>query len=477
MKLYFLMFFIILIVILVCYFIKIQQGIKISESFLSENNIDAENNLNISSEHNNSKVCKMTCTGENGENPYIGSPSSPSPEIHNLTGPNIHMCKRIGLTEGGNNYKNESNQFWFDAESKCLKDPQCASFTIEGSSKGFVKYYSNSIPVPIAPGKWKSSNYTNLYVKTDQPCLIDDKSTMANRSFNPKLINNFNTIKHDFFDNYFDNRLTQTVKDSNNNDISFLSQNMIPRTELSDGRWHLLGNGSLLQLAYDDQNNTIYGIGTDHKIWTNTPFSEDWSSFDSQSTDSYIKNWSTAYLEISDGQMYQLGFDGNVYTRPLVSGSREQLIARTIRAPLQAYNGRIYGIAFNPADFSIYSASLEGGVQPFQLLANSCCVIDFKIHNGIIYGVGTDHAVYMRSISEGSKWQRIGSPWVSKIIVYKDSIYGIGSNNWVYQLPIGGGSWRAVSNSCCVIDIIIVNGFMFGIGTNNRFYVKSLGTN
>jgi hypothetical protein len=252
---------------------------------------------------------------------------------------------------------------------------------------------------------------------------------------------------------------------------------MIPRTELSDGRWHLLGNGSLLQLAYDDQNNTIYGIGTDRKIWTNTPFSEDWSSFDSQSTDSYIKNWTTAYLEISEGQMYQLGLDNNVYTRPLVSGSREQLIARTIRAPLQAYNGRIYGIAFNPADFSIYSASLEGGLQPFQLLANSCCVIDFKIHNGIIYGVGTDHAVWMRSISEGSKWQKIGPPWVSKIIVYKDSIYGIGSNNWVYQLPIGGGSWRVVSNSCCVIDIIIVNGFMFGIGTNNRFYVKSLGTN
>ena len=70
MKLYFLIFFIILIIITVSYFIKIHQGSKISESFLSEINMESENNLNLSSEHNNSKVCKMTCTGENGENQY-----------------------------------------------------------------------------------------------------------------------------------------------------------------------------------------------------------------------------------------------------------------------------------------------------------------------------------------------------------------------------------------------------------------------
>lgn len=476
----------IFIIFLLWRFIKPGRIVNLRESFMDYTSQES------SMDSNNNKICKLSCDSET---------YSPSPPI---TGGEYQMCKRIGFIDGGTNYKTDSNLNWYDAEEKCLSDPLCKSFVIQGEYKGKIKYYSNSIPIQIPPGQWKAMNYSNLYVKTDQKCMIPQKASIANSSFNPSYMNPFVTQKYNYFDDYFNNKLNQSMNDSNNQDLALMSQGYVNVDAFNDGKWHVMGTGQIKQLAYNPQNDIIYALGTDYKLYFNYKFSTKWNVFEKapysiddidsgkvsdeevsqlseqdlmKEVDVYLDMFTT-YFTILDGYFYQLIGD-TVIKKAVLPGSNYQQITPNVfnttgLGPIQAYNNRIYGISKENSIIS-YPSSVSynsiGEIDGFETLSNSCCVIDFKIVKDIIYAILSDNSVYSKGISSTSNWTKLSGPFVKKIQINNDLIYAIGGHGYLYVMPITGGAWTLFNNSQTIIDFIIIDEYFFGVGTDFKYYI------
>lgn len=464
-----LIFFLIIFIILL-FIYPIYQNSKLSEPFMGELISKEE-----SEKDDSNRECKITCTSPNGTNDYFGPTSSGSMPIEPLsssTGEEYSMCKRIGYTDRGTEYKQQKNVYWFDAEAECLKDHKCQSFTFEGNdSKGNVKYFSSSIPLQVPPGMWKQMNYSNLYSKSEQPCVVSGESVQPNTKFNQDYINDFVSGQNHFFDNYYTQRIRQEIKDPEGSaDISaLLGGGSSINNKFNDGKWHSF-EGWISQITSD--GNYLYGVGSDRNVWYISLNGDGgWHKLSGSCCVSDIC--------IADNFLYGIGMGRYLWRRSTNANSRWEKISTAehtgsgrIAAPLNQYNSRIYGRADHHNE--IWSISVNGG--DFEKLANSCCVIYFVIYNNMFYGIGTDHQIYQRSID--SRWHKISNGgWVSQIAVDGNWIYGIGSNDNVYKMPINGGNWLLVSNSCCVKYIIVVNGYFYGIGTNNQVYIKKIMEN
>lgn len=433
------------------------------ESFLNITSMTEEDSETISKDNT---TCKITCVdSEDGVMNRDSKTSIKGSDIDHSK--DLYMCKRIGFTDRGNIYNSENDIPWFEAEEKCKNDPKCISFTIEGQnsnqSNGNVKYFSTSLPLEIPPGLWKNMNYSNLYVKSNQPCIIQSESQQPNPLFNKPFVNQFVTGQQAFFDNFYTMRLTQDIEDPMGNNSMF-NLNESSQSKFDDGKWHSFG-GWMSQITTNPDIDLIYGVGNSFNVWS---IAKDGGQWQEISRSCCVKN-----IVVKDNFFYGVGTDNNLYRRS-INGTWERFEGTDqINGNLQILDERIYALGYgSPGSENshlIYSVSTDAASnQNWIRISNPGSVMQFVIYKKMFYCVGTNGIVYKRTLT--GNWQQISvSGYVTRIAVFEEFIYGVGTDHFVYRISVYGGNWTQLPNSCCVhYDLIADKGYLYCIGEGSR---------
>lgn len=130
-----------------------------------------------------------------------------------------YMCKNVGWENKNeiNPYKIETSETWYNAVEKCKLDNQCKGFCFYGNSSntsGLVKYYKTLDPSKVAPQNWQNSNYPNLYIKSNEPCIKTTNIRQINDLSSANLKNGKSPLEESY---NFENKFFSTTKDLLNN--------------------------------------------------------------------------------------------------------------------------------------------------------------------------------------------------------------------------------------------------------------------
>ena len=122
----------------------------------------------------------------------------------------------------------------------------------------------------------------------------------------------------------------------------------------------------------------------------------------------------------------------------------------------------LYGVGL---DNHIWKTVPEHG--PWKTFANDGTNISKIIFNeDIIYGVGTDNAVYqtsaIASTSSGGSWTKVAPAKVTNLVYSKGYFFGVGTDHMVWRMTKPHGEWKKFTG-CCVHRIIIVGDILYGI--------------
>ena len=226
-----------------------------------------------------------------------------------------------------------------------------------------------------------------------------------------------------------------------------MSNNIVHRTIPNTGSpWNEFSAGNIKVTKIIIHEDIIYGIGIDNTTYQTSSTSG--GSWDQVGTLA-IKD-----LAYWNGYLHGVTKDGSYVVRIVPNNGSWSQFTDTdgIVSKIIIHEDIIYGI---DPEHKVWQASATTGGSWTQV--SSSDVRDIAFWDGYLYGVSWNSKV-VKTVLYSMTWHSfpVGAD-VSKIIIHEGIMYGIGLDNAVYQTDglTSGASWIKVA-PCCVTDLAII---------------------
>jgi hypothetical protein len=249
-----------------------------------------------------------------------------------------------------------------------------------------------------------------------------------------------------------------------------------------DATWTLKDQSGLLSIAV--VGDTMYGVSNDHKVKREALTIHDrWAPMANGAMQSVA-------IGPNEDTIYGLGVDGKVYMQSLMlmSPDTEWLLADGAASfvSITIQGNMIYGVAKDKRVYKQTVSTMHEHDHNTWRLASSCCVSQIAAADGIIYGIGEDLRIYRQAdvlMTPESSWILSSASNITSIAIRGDTIYGVDEGGHTLEQRLSTmtptspwtNNWFDDSKypSTEYLSIMAHNDIMYAIGKNTSRGVHS----